>query len=84
VTSSVLPCSGKKRNFSNKLTKNTASSDLDPLWGTGFTDAEGSFSMSIEKSKTHAIGWTIAPCFIITLHKKDIELLKAGITNILP
>jgi hypothetical protein len=33
--------------------------------------------VSIEKSKTHAIGWTIVPCFIITLHNKDIELLKA-------
>ena len=32
--------------------------------------------MSIFKSKTAAIGWTIEPCFIITLHKKDIELLN--------
>lgn len=39
-------------------------------------DAEASFSMSIFKSKTAAIGWTIEPCFIITLHKKDIELLN--------
>lgn len=29
-------------------------------------DAEGSFTMSIFKSKTAAIGWTIEPCFIIT------------------
>ena len=33
--------------------------------------------MSILKSKTAAIGWTIEPCFIITLHVKDLELLKA-------
>lgn len=32
--------------------------------------------MSVFKSKTAATGWTIEPCFIITLHKKDIELLK--------
>ena len=32
--------------------------------------------MSIFKSKTAAIGWTIEPSFIITLHKKDIELLN--------
>lgn len=35
--------------------------------------------MSVFKSKTAAIGWTIEPCFIITSlrpHKKDIELLK--------
>lgn len=50
---------------------------LNPYWVTGFTVAEGSFSMSILKSKTAAIGWTIEPCFIITLHAKDLELLKA-------
>ena len=49
---------------------------LNPYWVTGFVDAEGSFSMSVSKSKSHAIGWTIEPCFIITLHIKDIELLK--------
>lgn len=32
--------------------------------------------MSIFKSKTAAIGWTIESCFIITLHVKDIELLN--------
>jgi len=32
--------------------------------------------MSILKSKTHAIGWTIAPYFIVTLSIKDLELLK--------
>lgn len=49
---------------------------LNPWFVTGFVDAEGSFSMSIFKSKTAAIGWTIEPSFIITLHKKDIELLN--------
>lgn len=33
--------------------------------------------MSIQQSKTHKIGWTIAPYFIITLSIKDLELLKA-------
>jgi hypothetical protein len=28
--------------------------------------------MSVLKSKTTTTGWTIQPCFIITLHKKDI------------
>ena len=49
---------------------------LNPWFVTGFADAESSFSISVFKSKTAAIGWTIEPCFIITLHKKDIELLK--------
>ena len=49
--------------------------NLNPWWVTGFVDAEGSFSMSKIKSKTAAIGWTIEPCFIITLHVRDLELL---------
>ena len=46
------------------------------LVGHRFCDAKSSFTISILKSKTSAIGWTIAPCFIITLHLKDLELLK--------
>jgi len=33
--------------------------------------------MSILKSKSSAIALYIEPCFIITLHIKDLELLKA-------
>lgn len=48
----------------------------NPWWVTGFCDAESGFTMSIQKSNSTAIGWTIAPCFIITLHAKDLKLLK--------
>lgn len=50
--------------------------NLNPWWVTGFVDAKGSFCMSIFKSKTAYIGWTIEPCFIITLHERDLELLN--------
>lgn len=50
--------------------------NLNPWFVTGFADAESSFTMSVFKSKTAAIGWTVEPCFIINLHQKDIELLK--------
>jgi len=33
--------------------------------------------MSILKSKTSAIGYSIEPCLIITLHVRDLNLLKA-------
>lgn len=52
-------------------------SNLNPFWVTGFVDAEGSFTMSIFSSRTAAIGWTIEPCFIITLHLRDIDILYA-------
>jgi hypothetical protein len=66
-------CRPQVRYYSDK-SNNTK---LNPWWVTGFADAEGSFSMSIFKSKTAAIGWTIEPSFSITLHKRDLELLKA-------
>lgn len=49
---------------------------LNPWFVTGFADAESSFTMSVFKSKTAAIGWTVEPCFIISLHQKELELLK--------
>lgn len=49
---------------------------LNPWFVTGFVDAEGCFSMSVLRRKSAAIGWTIQPSFIITLHLRDIELLN--------
>ena len=33
--------------------------------------------MSIVKSKTTKVGWTIQPSFTITLHIRDLELLNS-------
>ena len=43
---------------------------------TGFTDAEASFTVAITKSKTHKIGWSVNPRFVIDLHKKELPLLN--------
>lgn len=64
-------------NRSANLNNNSTLFALNPYWVTGFTDAEGCFSMSILRSKTSAIGWIIEPCYIITLHIKDLELLNS-------
>lgn len=63
--------------FYNQLTGKIVPPTLNPYWVTGFSDGEGCFSMSIRKYKTAKIGWTIEPCFIITLHVKDLEILIA-------
>ena len=55
--------------------KNT-NSILDPYWVTGFTDAEGCFSVRFTKNKLHKIGWYISPVFIINLHIRDKNILK--------
>ena len=62
-----------KRNFSS-LVKN---SKINPWFVTGFTDAEGSFGLSIytDKRIKKRIGWAIKPSFQISLNSKDINLL---------
>lgn len=49
---------------------------LNPWFLTGFTDAEGTFSISLRKSSSSRSGFIIHPLFQIGLHIKDTELLK--------
>ena len=67
-----------KQNLFNSIKVRTLSYkyELQPWWITGFCDAESSFSMFISKTKNTVIGWSISPCFNITLHIRDLELLK--------
>lgn len=47
--------------------------NLNPNWITGFTDAEGCFTIII--SKRNKTKWRISISFEINLHKKDKEIL---------
>lgn len=47
---------------------------LNPWFVTGFTDGDGSFSVSITKKK-EGIGWKIVPIFTIGLDLKDLDIL---------
>ncbi len=49
---------------------------MNPWFFTGFTDAEGSFSILIQRNDKYKINWRIKAVFAIGLHKKDIELLQ--------
>lgn len=60
----------------NKL-KNSAI-QLDPNWVTGFTDAEGCFTVSIYSSDLKSkLKWRVIPCFQIELHIRDYHILEA-------
>lgn len=48
---------------------------LNPYWVTGFTDAEGTFIISVIKSNNRALGWRVTPIFSINLHGRDLYLL---------
>ena len=55
------------------LSTNHNISKLDPNWVTGFTDAEGCFSVIIEISDT--LKWRVRTSFEINLHEKDKDIL---------
>ena len=49
---------------------------LDPWFVTGFTDAEGSFIISIYKDSNNKLKWRISAYFSIHIHVKDVLLLE--------
>jgi len=48
---------------------------LNPLFVTGFSDAESSFVVTILKNPRYKIGWNVQARFQIKLHEKDRALL---------
>lgn len=51
-------------------------SNLSPWFVTGFTDAEGCFSITVYKDFTRTTGWRVWAEFLIGLHRKDVGLLR--------
>jgi hypothetical protein len=49
---------------------------LNPWFVTGFSDAEGCFSISIYFDSKMKTKWRVSPVFIIKLHIKDIAILE--------
>ena len=49
---------------------------LNPWFLSGFTDAEGCFSIGIRPDAKLKIKWRVLPVFIIKLHKKDLSILE--------
>jgi hypothetical protein len=52
-------------------------SDLNPWFLTGFSDAEGCFSIKIQQNAKLKTKWRVRPVFSITLHIKDLSLLES-------
>ena len=48
---------------------------LNPYWVTGFTDAEGTFTVVLDKVNTRKLNWRIQPKFQISLHVRDLPLI---------
>jgi NADH:ubiquinone oxidoreductase subunit K len=66
------PASLQLRNYSSGLRRKIV---LNPLFISGFSDAEGSFVVTILKNPRYKIGWNVQARFQIKLHEKDRALL---------
>jgi hypothetical protein len=60
----------------NQRTFSTFKNVLNPWFITGFTDAEGCFSIGIRPDAKLKTKWRVLPVFIIKLHKKDLIILE--------
>jgi hypothetical protein len=49
--------------------------EIKPLWITGFSDGESSFSVSISRNALYKTGFSFIPAFSIELKDKDLDLL---------
>ena len=69
-----------KRLFSSQVTPQSCiekpSSEINPWFISGFTDGEGSFSMSIVANQKSKTGWVVQLVYKIALSKKDLFLLE--------
>lgn len=48
--------------------------NINPNWITGFVDAEGCFTVSINSKQNSSSGFTLIPEFTIKLHSRDFKL----------
>lgn len=64
----------------NFILSGYVSGAIDPWFITGFTDAEGCFTLSLVRNNKMKLGWRIRPSFQIHLHEKDRPLLEEFVT----
>ena len=63
------------RFLSNQKNNLFFSTQLNPHFVTGFSDAESSFQVVVTKNKNTRLGWTVRLFFTIGLHSRDLALL---------
>ena len=66
----------KFRTYTFKTVNTSTSTEINPWFVTGFSDAESCFSISIIRNKKLKIGWGVRARFQINLSQKDKVLLE--------
>jgi hypothetical protein len=64
------------KQLKNRMFSTYSQSTINPWFITGFSDAEGSFIISIYKDVKSKTKWRVTPNFSIHIHIKDIALLE--------
>ena len=68
----------KQLNYRSFSTLNSITeTELNPWFLTGFSDAEGCFTIKVQPNAKLKTNWRVRPVFSITLHLKDLSLLNA-------
>jgi hypothetical protein len=79
--SSILQLKPKliKNYTTNTLSNNVELTkfNIHPWFIVGFTDAEGSFMISVIKNSKYKLGWEVQLTFQIKLHIRDLALLES-------
>ena len=68
------------KNPTNQLFKTAYSTlsnqvKINPWFITGFSDAESSFSISINRNLKSRLSWRVSVCFEIHIHINNIQIL---------
>lgn len=50
---------------------------LEAQWVVGFVDGEGCFHVGISRNKNSSVGFQVLPEFVVTQHKRSIQVLYA-------
>lgn len=72
----IMPWHNFKLSFYQKRFTETLSLKLRPWFLTGFSDAEASFGILVKRKSSSTLGWVVEANFQITMHIKDVQLLR--------
>lgn len=73
---SCLCNQSRKIHQTSLVSSHAETATLSPWFTTGFSDAEGCFSILIQHNVKYKTNWRVKAIFSIGLHKKDIVLLE--------
>lgn len=71
----IIPSKQFNRNYSTNILKNSLNS-CDPWFITGFTDAEGSFTIALDYNTKRQLNWRVQAKYQISLHIRDLVILE--------